>query len=132
MNQVIQVSSVMSRSVFTVKSDDTVEHAKQVFYQHEIHHLPVVKGTVVVGMLSDRDLKLALAVIGTTRSPATLKVSDICVLEPYTCEEETALVDVLSTMHSRRIGSAVVTKDGRPVGIFTASDCVRLLGDSLR
>lgn len=50
------VSAVMTRSVITVKPDDTVDTAAGHMATRWIRHLPVVADGAIVGMVSQRDL----------------------------------------------------------------------------
>ena len=51
---------------------------------------------------------------------------------PYVVEPDTPLVDVLKNLLEQRLGSAVVTNEsGKVVGIFTASDAIKLLIDKV-
>ena len=50
------LSKIMTTHVYTLNPDDTLARAKDIFMQHRIHHLPVVEGKKLVGMLSTTDL----------------------------------------------------------------------------
>lgn len=51
-----RVTVVMSRDPVTVRMDDTLRHVQELFERHRFHHLPVVEGGQLVGVISDRDL----------------------------------------------------------------------------
>jgi acetoin utilization protein AcuB len=46
---------------------------------------------------------------------------------PFVVETDTALEDVATTMVRRKLGSAIVTRDGKVVGVFTTIDALRAL-----
>jgi acetoin utilization protein AcuB len=50
------VEAVMTREVVTVSADDTLEHVREVFRSHAFHHLVVMDGDKVAGVMTDRDL----------------------------------------------------------------------------
>ena len=52
--------SVMTPFPYCVQVDDSLVYAREVMVRHQIRHLPVKKGSLLVGVLSDRDLKRAL------------------------------------------------------------------------
>ncbi len=52
----LTVGDIMTRKVVTVKMDDTLRRIREIFDECFIHHLVVVKGRQVVGVISDRDL----------------------------------------------------------------------------
>lgn len=55
------VRDVMSAPVVTIGIDETIARARDLFDEHRFHHLPVVQGGLVVGILSDRDVLFALS-----------------------------------------------------------------------
>jgi len=85
-----------------------------------------------VGVLSDRDLKLALGVVGSREESISLRVGDVCNLEAYVVEFDTPVDKVVSYMADERIGSTLVTRGGKLVGIFTTSDVCKHYGELLK
>ena len=77
-------------------------------------------------------MRLAQAFATDGRVTRELTVGDICVEDAYTVEHDTALDDVLDYMSNHRIGSALVTRHGKLVGIFTATDACREFAEYLR
>lgn len=60
------VESIMSKNVFKVRMDDTVGAIREIFDKVHFHHLLVVEGNKLVGVISDRDvLKAVSPFIGT-------------------------------------------------------------------
>lgn len=53
----MDVSSIMTTTVVTVKPDATVGDALRLLDDQFIRHLPVVEGARLVGVISDRDLR---------------------------------------------------------------------------
>jgi CBS domain-containing protein len=85
-----------------------------------------------VGMLSERDLKLAFAVAATTESGDGLNVGDVCNLEAYVAEFNTPLDQVLMHLAENRMSSALVTRNGKLVGIVTNTDIYRSYVEHLK
>lgn len=52
----LTVGDIMTRKVVTVTLDDTLQRIREIFDECFFHHLVVVKGRQVVGVISDRDL----------------------------------------------------------------------------
>ena len=93
--------------------------------ERKIHHLPVVDNHELKGLISDRDIKLILGPEFDYPDPKELTVEDAMVDDPYVVDSETSVITVLDELARRRIGAALVTKEGRLVGIFSASDACR-------
>ena len=55
----------MTRQPWTVQLDDSLTVARRMMAEREIHHLPVLDGGIVVGMVTDRDLAGTQGRLGT-------------------------------------------------------------------
>jgi acetoin utilization protein AcuB len=60
-----------------------------------------------------------------------VKVEDVCLDEPYSVEHSARLDQVLKTMGDLHIGSALVLRSGKLVGIFTLVDAAKKLCEIL-
>jgi acetoin utilization protein AcuB len=126
------MGDVMTPFPYIVDAGESVEIARQIMQTKEIRHLPVVSEGQLVGMITDRDIKLAEVIArGRVKLPE-LKVEDVCVFDVYVVEHRERLDTVVLRMAERRLGSALVLKDGRLVGIFTVNDACRRLGELLQ
>ncbi len=112
-----------------VESQETVENAQKMMRELGIRHLPVVEREQVVGIISDRDVKMALSLVEA--SPKLLLVKDICHEHPYVVEPDTHLSSVVKEMAEKRYGCAIVVQNKKLVGIFTTVDACRALGQLL-
>lgn len=97
-----------------------------------IRHLPVTSEGRLVGLLSERDLKLAFAVAATAESDEALHVGDVCNLDAYIAEFDTPIDQVVITMAEQRLGSAMITRNGKLVGIVTNTDIYRSYSELLK
>lgn len=91
----------------------------------QIRHLPVTSEARLVGMLSERELRLAYAIGATQNSTAPLNVGDVCNLEAYVTDFETPISEVLTELIEKKIASALITRNGKLVGIVTNTDIYR-------
>ena len=55
MNLLAPVSSIMTKNLVTLKSNDSIATAAEVFKTKKVHHIPVVDNGKLVGMLSKSD-----------------------------------------------------------------------------
>ena len=57
----MKVETIMSQNSVTVEMDETLERVREIFKQHRFHHLLVVSGPRLMGVISDRDLLKAIS-----------------------------------------------------------------------
>lgn len=130
MNTANPIKKYMTKSPHTIGEDIALSTAIEVMREHQVRHLPVQYGGKLVGVLSERDVRLALSVHPTAKD---LKVGDIMTEEPYSVTMECPLQQVAAEMAKHKYGCAIVENEqGRAIGIFTAVDALGLLGEWLR
>jgi len=83
----------------------------------------------LTGILTERDIDFASRVDGMPLEK--IKVKDACTTEPYEVTPLTRVSEVARTMGHRGIGCALVVENDNVVGIFTAVDACKLLGEAL-
>lgn len=99
--------------------------AREMMQRHDVRHLPVVEFGRLVGILSERELDLLESVpeIDVETSPVSRAMSP----HVFTVAPTDPLADVAAAMAARKLGSAVVSKLGDVVGVFTTIDALRAL-----
>jgi acetoin utilization protein AcuB len=120
----------MTPAPSTVPRNESVSVAHRLMREAGIRHLPVLDGTAVIGVLTERDVLLIESLPGV--NPTDMRVEEAMVPEPYEVTPEAALAEVVATLLDRRIGSAIVVDEGRVVGVFTTVDALRALSDLLQ
>lgn len=125
-----EIQTVMTLVPHSIGKEQTLKQAKELMKKHEIRHLPVCEGGRILGVISERDIHSAVAI--DQAYDYQLTVNDILMPEPYIVSPTTKLDQIAQQMAERHIGCAVVEVDGKPVGIFTAVDACRVLGQTLR
>jgi acetoin utilization protein AcuB len=126
-----KVGLVMTSFPYFVSASDTVAKIERMMDDHDIRHLPVQEKGKVVGIVSERDLHHFVKRSATLEEKAGLKARDIMVGDPYLVAFNTPLVEVVSGMADRHIGSAIVMRRGKLAGVLTAIDVCRILADYL-
>ena len=132
MDHIPSIGSVMTPFPCVVQVNASVLAARALMVEHEVRHLPVKDGSTLVGVLTDRDLKRALDPSLGLPPKEELFVRDVFVPDAYIVDVGEPLDSVLEHLSSQHIGSALVTKSGRLVGIFTLTDAARLFSRHLR
>lgn len=124
-----KISELMVPMPHKVHQDVSVRSAYDLMQEHRIRHLPVHDSRKLVGILSDRDLHLAMFLSQSQK----LKVSDVMTTFPYFVSPSTPLDQVVLTMVKNKYGCAVVCEEnGISIGIFTAVDALSSFNDLLR
>lgn len=109
--------------------DQTLAQAHDFMRKLHLRHLPVLKGGKLVGILTDRDIKLVLGFKDV--DPQELKVEDAYTPDPYFTKPETPLDEVVMEMAEKKYGCALVVDNDKLVGIFTEIDAYKALSDLL-
>jgi acetoin utilization protein AcuB len=124
-----QVIAFMTPFPHSIDVDAPLEDAHKLMREHRFRHLPVMSGGEIVGVLTDRDIKLVLGPDFGTPDERELRVRDAYVERPCVVPASTPVAKVARVMAQNRIGSAIVTKHGKLVGIFTVTDACRALAE---
>ena len=122
----------MTAFPYSVKVETPVKEALEIMRSYRIRHLPVMRNTEVAGIVSDRDIKLILGPDFAYPEPEKLMVGDLLLPDPYIVDLEERLDVVLTHMAMHHINSAVITRRGCLVGLFTSTDAHRAFADFLR
>jgi acetoin utilization protein AcuB len=125
----MKISQYMSRSVVTVTPQTEFHRAFDLMRSRNIHHLPVVDGSRVVGIVAERDLLLAAANFGSSEVP----IGEI-MRSPAVCVGESALLkEAARLLVVRHIGSLPVLDSKKAlVGIITETDIFKIAAGMLR
>jgi len=124
-----QVIAFMTPFPYSVDVDAPLEEAHKLMRRHHFRHLPVTSGEAIVGILTDRDIKLVLGPDFGSPDERELRVRDAYVERPCVVPASTPVAKVARTMAENHIGSAIVTKNDKLVGIFTVTDACRALAE---
>ncbi len=130
----MKIKDWMNSPVHTVKPRDTVAHARELLERYRINQLPVVRDGVLVGIVTDRDLRNAapsaaeqaaadLGQIKDVLDPGTIAVETVMTEQVFAVTPEDSLEDAVRIMRRERFGAIpVVDNKRRVVGIVTRSD----------
>ena len=119
------VGDYMTEVPATIETGMPLGDALDRMYSDNIRHLPIVdEHGKLVGVLSTRDAAAA-ALRGL--DPQEARVESVMARAPYSCAAESPLLEVIEHMERGRLGSVVVTRGGKPCGIFTTTDAMRVL-----
>jgi len=126
----IPIEKCMSTVLFLAAPKDTIADASRRMKLHGVRHMPVVDGRRIVGILSEKDILLIESLRNS--DPTRVLVEQVMTQDLYTADPLDSLARVAHEMDERRIGSAVVARDGQLLGIFTTTDALRVLAVVMR
>jgi acetoin utilization protein AcuB len=126
-----QVIAFMTPFPHSIDVDAPLAQARKMMREGHFRHLPVTSGRDIVGVVTDRDIKLLLGPDFGNPDERELKVYDAYIDKPCVVPASTPVATVARAMAERHIGSALVIKNGKLVGIFTVTDACRALAEVL-
>jgi acetoin utilization protein AcuB len=129
----MKVKSIMIEKVLKVRMDDSIGTICNILEHVEFHHLLVVKGRELVGILSDRNvLRVISPFLGTlSEEPRdmtllTRKIHQIMTRKPITVDKDTSIGAAASLLLDNNISCLpVVSPKGWIDGIVTWRDILR-------
>ncbi len=128
MNRQPRVCDYMTVSPNSIGIDQSLESAARKMRELKMRHLPVLEGGVLRGILSERDVARVEA-FGL--DPHQLTVEEAMTPEPFTVAAGMPLSRVAMAMAANKYGCAVVTEGSAVRGIFTTTDALRALAETL-
>lgn len=122
----IRVEEYTTPYPITVNEELSIDELNRLMQTHDVRHLPVMRDGAVVGVISDRDLRLANGL--SAQHKIQISAGDLMTTDPITVSADTPLDEVAIEMADRKIGSVIVIdEDGELFGIFTLTDALDAL-----
>jgi CBS domain-containing membrane protein len=125
----MKVKDVMVKEVATLDINDELSLANDIMRLGRIRHLPVVEGTRLAGIISERDLfrsslaqALGYGTEATRDLMKKLRIKDVMVQKVTTVTPETELCEATRIMVELKIGCLPVVDGERLVGLVTETD----------
>ena len=119
----------MSRSIKTLGPGDSLSQAYELMKEHDFHHVPVVDGEELVGLISLGDiLLLSTAAEGKNLIIPNKRLDEVMAKNPITCTRNTAIGKVADLMVHHRVNCLpVMNSRDKLVGIITSTDIIKML-----
>jgi acetoin utilization protein AcuB len=124
------VNDSMTREVVTLPPQTTAGESLAVCRERRIRHLPVLDDGMLVGIVSDRDLRSATPALGDPARAEALGrilVRDVMAREVATIRPDDPIEEAANAMREKKIGCLPVVEDGALLGIVTSSDVMEAL-----
>ena len=131
----MSISQVMSKKLITLDIDDDLHKAKTLFDTHKIHHILILNGQELAGVITDRDLYKHLSPYiathkETQRDSALLnkKVHLIMNRDLITTNEHCSLNEAVLLFHQHHISCLpVINNEYQPIGIISWRDIIKIV-----
>ncbi len=132
------VKDWMVRDPVSIGPKASVAEAEALLEARRIRHLPVMDGDRLVGMITDRDVRLA-SMPRPRKEPnhrdallELIRVEQVMTPDPVTASPDTPIAEAARLMLEHRYGGLPVVADGRLVGMITQGDLLKALLHLLR
>lgn len=132
------ITKIMSKSPHTANSTTSLREVAGTFAEHSIHHLPVVDGQKLIGMIAYSDLlrlsfadafnqdrKEVLAYLDETK-----KITDVMTKNVVTLKVKDTIKEAAKLLCQGQFHACCITEDnGDLAGIVTSTDVIKYLVD---
>lgn len=123
MRTVRQLLAGKTAELVTVTPDQPVFEAVRKMDQHGVGAVLVMRGQVLVGILSERDY--ARKVVLLERSSRSTRVEQIMTTQVVTVEPQQSVAHCMEVMTRRRFRHLPVVMEGRVIGVVSIGDLVK-------
>ena len=121
------VRDIMHRETVTVSPEASLEEAYRVMQEKRFRHLPVLEEGRLVGVVTDRDLRLATSELVQRPFHPDAKVRSVMTEHPRTASPLDAVEDAARLMRELKIGCLPVIDGDQLLGIVTGIDLLDAL-----
>ncbi len=124
----MKVQDVMVKGVRFCQPDTNLATVTKIFWEQRCGALPVVENGRAIGMITDRDISIAL---GTRNAkPGDTFVRDVALPKVFFCLPQDDIHTALNIMRAQQVRRLpVMNNEGALAGILSLDDLVLLAGD---
>ena len=116
------IRNYMTSPLKTLRSLDTLKDALLLFNHQQIHGAPIIEDGILQGIVTMSDIASAIE----NNLPLSTPVSEVMTDEVEEIESDVRLFEVIRRFKELEIGRLIVVENGRPIGILTQSDVIRV------
>ena len=122
----LDIKSVMTSCPYKIQADASVDEAISTMELRGIRHLPIEKNGELIGIVSLTSAQVSKAVCDSLSYCPN--VGEIAQTEPLIFQENESLAKAAKVMAEKKEDCALVgNSDGDVTGIFTVTDCLKVL-----
>ncbi|HET8568834.1 MAG TPA: CBS domain-containing protein [Candidatus Limnocylindria bacterium] len=119
----MKAKDLMTREPATLTPQSTIAEAATLMKQEDCGSIPIVEGSRLVGIVTDRDI--VIRVVAAGKDPRTTRISDAMTADPVTIRPETSVDEASDIMAKRQVRRLPVCEDGKLVGILVIGQVAR-------
>ncbi len=119
----MQVREIMTKKVSTVSPQDSIQKAAKIMQDIDCGSTPVVEGSHVTGIVTDRDITLKAIAHG--KGPQT-PVQDVMAKKVVTCSPDTDAREAANLMAKNQVRRLPIVEHEKLVGILAIGDLARV------
>lgn len=127
----------MSTDLTTVHDGQPVSALRSIFEKNNIHHVPVVSGEQLIGIVSSNDfMRVSFGEFGNQDAKGldaildhTYKMHDLMNNNPVTLESTATIRDAARVMGANNFHALPVVEGDKLVGLVTSTDLLHYLAD---
>lgn len=127
------VTKIMTKDPISVNLSNELADVVQIFKERNIHHIPVVSGDQLIGMISKTDIERISYVASYQQESATTMVYDALKIEQVMSKQidsikaEDQIKEAAELLAKGRYHALPVLEDGKLAGIVTSTDIIKYL-----
>ncbi len=138
MNLLDKVSNIMTTDLICVNEDDTLASIRHIFQSHRIHHIPVLRDGLFVGILSKSDFsffKKGFNDISNNKIIEDVRLNnytakDIMTTKVAKLSKDDRINVALEIFKENLFHAIPVVEEDKIVGIVTTYDIIKALADA--
>jgi CBS domain-containing protein len=119
------ISKIMSTNLVTVHHGDPFSKVRKLAQEHGVHHIPVVNGHELVGMISWTDIMRTV----DAALDHTMKLEDIMRKDPVSMQSSSTIREAAEILTKGDFHSLPICEGKNLVGLVTTTDLIRYLHD---
>jgi len=116
----MKVKDIMSKTVFNLNPEDTVDQAAHLMKEHNVGSIPVCSNGKVIGIITDRDI--ALRSVADGNNSTTQKIREIMSSNPVLGNPEMDVTKAGRIMGEKQIRRLPIVENDKLVGIISLGD----------
>lgn len=127
------VSKIMSANVMSVNVSNSLREVYQLMQKEGFHHVPVVKGNEIIGLLTHSDFDKISYMSAEDKSNLSifdaLTIDQVMTKNIKTVQQDDLIIDAANILANNNFHALPVLEENKLVGIVTTTDLLKFLID---